>query len=77
MAGNAVPNLFQLSARHLHVVFSTTGIDGKPHLSYDDGITGTSSFGDQIRLSGPDTDLQTATVTSESLRGTGIPRSSR
>src|SRR5450759_1584154 len=63
MAGNAEPHLFQLTARHLPVVFSTTGIDGKPHLSYDDGITGTSSSGDQIRLSGPDTDLQTATVT--------------
>jgi hypothetical protein len=45
------PNLFQFAGRHLHVGYSSTGIDGKPVLNYDDGTTGTSFSGDEIRVS--------------------------
>lgn len=28
------PNLYELSARNLHITYSTTGVDGQPHFSY-------------------------------------------
>jgi hypothetical protein len=45
------PNLFQLSGRnHLHVTYSTSGIDGQPHLTYQDAHHTLSFRGtDQIR----------------------------
>jgi hypothetical protein len=43
------PNLYELSGHHLHVTYSTSGIDGKPHFSYQD-LQHTLSFsGDEIR----------------------------
>ena len=44
------PNLYQLSGHHLHVTFSTSGIDGKPHLTYQDAHHSLSFAGDQIRV---------------------------
>jgi hypothetical protein len=43
------PNLYQLSGHHLHVTYSTSGIDGKPHFSYQDHHQTLSFIGDQIR----------------------------
>ena len=43
------PNLYELSGRNLHITYSTTGVDGQPHFSYQD-LQQTRSFsGDQIR----------------------------
>ncbi len=30
------PNLYTLSGKHIHISYSTTGIDGKPHFTYQD-----------------------------------------
>ena len=43
------PNLYQLSGHHLHVTYSTTGIDGKPHMTYQDTHQSKSFKGDEIR----------------------------
>ena len=44
------PNLYNLSGHHLHISYSTSGIDGKPHFSYQDTHTQLSFVGDQIRV---------------------------
>lgn len=43
------PNMYQLSGGHLHVTYSTTSINGKPHFSYQDGSQTLSFTGNQIR----------------------------
>jgi hypothetical protein len=43
------PNLYQLSDKHLHVTYSTTGVDGKPPFSYHDLHQTLNFSGDQIR----------------------------
>jgi|SRR3954454_3617675 hypothetical protein len=43
------PNLYQLSGQHLNITYSTSGIDGKPHFSYQDLHQTLSFTGDQIR----------------------------
>lgn len=43
------PNLYHLSGHHLHVTYSTSSIDGKPILSYQDSHQSKSFKGDQIR----------------------------
>jgi hypothetical protein len=45
------PNLYQLSGKHLHVTYSTTGVDGKPHFSYQDSHQTLNFSGDEIRSS--------------------------
>ena len=30
------PNNFELSGNDIHITYSTSGIDGKPHFSYQD-----------------------------------------
>jgi hypothetical protein len=42
-------NMFAVAGGGLHVSYSTNGIDGKPHLSYQDPIRSLSFTGDQIR----------------------------
>lgn len=50
MSGSAAsPNLYNVSGGGIHVVYSTSGIDGKPHLSYHDAFRSLSFTGDQIR----------------------------
>ena len=49
MIPTVIPNLFQLSGSHLHVTYTTTSIDGKPTLSYQDAHEGKSFRGDEIR----------------------------
>ena len=46
---NPMPNQYDLSGKHLHVTYSTTGIDGKPHFSYQDLQQTLSFTGDEIR----------------------------
>jgi hypothetical protein len=43
------PNLYQLSGHHLHVSYSSSGIDGKPHMTYQDTHQSKSFRGDEIR----------------------------
>ncbi len=44
----ATPNLFNLSGRHVHVTYSTSGIDGQPHFSYHDATRSLQFSGTQI-----------------------------
>lgn len=44
-----VPNLYQVHNAHLHVSYSTSGIDGKPHFHYQDASQSHDFSGDQIR----------------------------
>jgi hypothetical protein len=46
------PNLFELDGQYLHVTYSTTGIDGQPHLSYHDNRLSLSFRGEQISTTG-------------------------
>ena len=41
--------MFAVAGGGLHVSYSTSGIDGKPHLSYQDPMRALSFTGDQIR----------------------------
>jgi len=43
------PNLFQLSGHHLHITYATSGIDGKPHFTYQDAHQTLSFSGNDIR----------------------------
>lgn len=43
------PNLYHLNGHHLHVMYSTSGIDGRPHLTYQDAVQTLTFTGDQIR----------------------------
>src|SRR5262245_13548259 len=43
------PNLYQLSGDGIEVTYSTSGFDGKPHLSYQDAMQSKQFAGDQIR----------------------------
>ena len=43
------PNLYQLSGKHLHIDYTTTSIDGKPHFTYQDQHQTLSFTGNQIR----------------------------
>jgi len=44
------PDLYTLHGGGLHVSYSTTGIDGKPHFTYQDSQGSTSFSGDQIEV---------------------------
>lgn len=44
-----VPNLFQLSGNSVHVNYSTSGIDGKPHFHYQDSQHNLNFAGNEIR----------------------------
>ena len=54
MLPTVTPNLYQLSGKHLHVTYTTTGIDGHPTLGYQDAHQGKSFRGDEIRAVGCD-----------------------
>jgi hypothetical protein len=43
------PNLFQLSGKRVHISYSTTGVDGKPHFTYQDLQQTLNFSGDEIR----------------------------
>jgi hypothetical protein len=44
-----VANLYELSGKNIHITYSTSGIDGKPHFSYQDLQQTLSFSGDEIR----------------------------
>lgn len=43
------PNHYILSGKHIHISYSTSGIDGKPHFSYQDAQHTLNFSGDHIR----------------------------
>ena len=43
------PNQYQLSGNNLHINYSTSSIDGKPHFSYQDSHKNLNFIGDEIR----------------------------
>jgi hypothetical protein len=45
------PNLYQLQGCGISVSYSTTGLDGKPHFSYQDAVVSKSFTGEQIEVS--------------------------
>lgn len=65
MSANA-PNLYQLQGRTIHVSYSTSGIDGQPHFTYQDTTQTLSFRGQDIRV--VESDL--GQVVSVSLRRT-------
>lgn len=44
------PNLYKLQGNQLSVSYASSGIDGKPHLSYHDTHHSLQFSGDQIRI---------------------------
>ena len=44
----ATPNNFQLSGGKIHIAYTTSGIDGKPHFSYHDESRSLTFNGDEI-----------------------------
>jgi hypothetical protein len=49
MQQTVTPNLYHLTGHHLHLTYSTSGIDGKPSLAYQDAHDAKSFRGDEIR----------------------------
>ncbi len=45
-------NLYELHAKGLHITYSTSGLDGKPHLSYQNRKKTLNFTGDEIRTVG-------------------------
>lgn len=58
------PNLYQLSGHHLHVTYSSSGIDGKPSMTYQDSHQSKSFRGDEVR----EVDCDLGTLVSVTLR---------
>lgn len=65
-ANGSTPNHYDLSGKRLHVVYSTTGIDGKPHFSYQDVQQTLNFSGDEIRQA----DSEIGTLVSVTIRMT-------
>lgn len=61
---STIPNLYQLSGKGLHISYSSTGIDGKAHMTYQDHRQTLNFTGDEIRT--VETDL--GTIVSVSIR---------
>jgi hypothetical protein len=47
---DATPDLYQVQGRGIHVTYSTSGFDGKPHFDYQDAHQTLHFVGDQIRV---------------------------
>jgi hypothetical protein len=45
----SAPNLYNLRGKDVHVVYSTSGIDGRPHFEYQDAAQTLQFTGDDIR----------------------------
>ena len=43
------PNLYTLSGKHIHITYSTSGFDAKPHFNYQDPQQTLNFSGDEIR----------------------------
>jgi hypothetical protein len=62
-AAFTTPNLYQVHGGGIHVTYSTTGFDGKPHFTYQDAQGSHSFSGDQIKaVKTPIGDLVTVTI---------------
>lgn len=62
-AAFTTPNLYQVHGGGIHVTYSTTGIDGKPHFTYQDAQGSHNFSGDQINVAKtPIGDLVTVTI---------------
>jgi|GEM_PF-390448 len=48
------PNYYDVQSGNIHITYATTGIDGKPHLTYQNGKKILNFKGDQIRTVGID-----------------------
>jgi hypothetical protein len=46
---STTPNLYELSGNNLHITYSTTSLDGKPHFTYQDAQQTLNFRGDDIR----------------------------
>jgi hypothetical protein len=57
------PNLFNLMGHHVHVTYTTSGFDGRPHLSYQDQVRSVQFTGDEVES----VDTAAGTVTSVRL----------
>lgn len=60
------PNLYHFIGHHLHVTYSTSSIDGKPTMSYQDSHQSKSFRGDEIRA----VECDVGTLVSVTLRMT-------
>lgn len=60
------PNRYQLSGGHMNITYSTSGFDGKPHFSYQDGSQTMNFTGSQIR----ETKTDIGTLVSVTIRMT-------
>jgi hypothetical protein len=49
MQQTVTPNLYHLTGHHLHLTYSTSGLDGKPSMTYQDARDAKSFRGDEIR----------------------------
>lgn len=49
MAQIATPDLYQLTGSHIHITYTTSSVDGRPTMSYQDPYHGMSFSGDEIR----------------------------
>src|SRR3981189_1630455 len=63
---NVTPNQYTLHNSRVKVNYSTSGIQGQPHLSYDDGIQVLNFQGPQIRV----TDTEIGKLVSVTIRHT-------
>jgi hypothetical protein len=51
-AAPVIPNQYVLQGGRLHISYSTTGLDGQPHFSYQNGNQALNFRGDEIRTVG-------------------------
>jgi hypothetical protein len=63
---DATPNLYQVQGHGIHVTYSTTGFDAKPHFDYQDANQTLHFEGDQIRS----TDSEFGTLVTVTTRPT-------
>lgn len=66
MSDKPTPNLFDLRAKQLHISYSTSGIDGRAHFTYQDAHQTLSFKGDEIRA----LETEIGTLVSVSIRRT-------
>lgn len=64
------PNMFDLKSSGLHITYSTSGLDGKPHLTYTKGQKTLNFTGEEIRVDVTD-DFTLITVTTLLTTDTG------
>src|SRR4051794_30973025 len=58
------PNLYTLSGKYIHITYSTTGFDGKPHFTYQDPQQTINFSGNEIRS----VEIEIGTLVSVTLR---------